>query len=201
VREPPDFRELVGGDVASEELERLRRADALLRRVPPPAAEVPQSLTQSVARLADPGSRGWPRRRAVLGVALAAAVAALAFGLGRWTDGDGFETRFTVAMQPTENARDAAAVIRVGPPDEAGNWQLELDVSGLPALEPGEYYDLWLAEDGEYAAACGTFSVGEGETTVRMTVSYRLSDYDTWVVSRLPSGGGETPWLLRARIS
>ena len=201
MREPPEFRELVGEDVAPEELERLRRADALLRRVPPPPADVPQSLTQSVARLTDADTAPWPRRRAVLGVALAAAVAALAFGLGRWTDGDGFETRFTVAMQPTDNARSAAAVIRVGAADEAGNWQLELDVSGLPQLERGEYYDLWLAEDGEYAAACGTFSVAEGETVVRMTVSYRLAEYDTWVISRLPTGDEEPPWLLRAPIS
>lgn len=201
MREPPEFRELVGEDVTPEELERLRQVDALLRRVPPPPAEVPQSLTQSVARLTDADTVPWPRRRALLGVALAAAVAALTFGLGRWTDGDGFETRFTVAMQPTDNARNAAAVIRVGAADEAGNWQLELDVSGLPQLERGEYYDLWLAEDGEYAAACGTFSVAEGETVVRMTVSYRLAEYDTWVISRLPTGGEEPPWLLRAPIS
>jgi Anti-sigma-K factor rskA len=201
VKEPPDFHELVGEDIPAEELARLQRADSLLRRIPPPPAEVPQSLTQSVERLAEPSAAPWPRRRVLLGVALAAAVAALAFGVGRWTDGDGFETRFTVAMQPTENARDAAAVIRVAAPDEAGNWQLELDVSGLPTLEPGEYYDLWLAEDGEYAAACGTFSVGEGETTVRMTVSYRLSEYDTWVISRIPAGDEEPPWLLRAPIT
>jgi Anti-sigma-K factor rskA len=201
VREPPDFRELVGEDVPADELARLERADSLLRRIPPPPAEVPQSLTRSVERLAAPADAPWPRRRVVLGIALAAAVAALAFGVGRWTNGDGFETRFTVAMQPTDNARDAAAVIRVGAPDEAGNWQLELDVSGLPALEAGEYYDLWLAEDGEYAAACGTFSVAEGETTVQMTVSYRLAEYDTWVISRLPAGNEDPPWLLRAPIS
>jgi hypothetical protein len=201
VKEPPDFRELVGEDVPAEELARLRRADSLLRRTPPPPAEVPQSLTRSVEHLADPAAPPWPRRRVLLGVALAAAVAALAFGAGRWSDDDGFETRYTVAMQATENARDAAGVIRVAAPDEAGNWQLELDVSGLPTLEPGEYYDLWLAEDGEYAAACGTFSVGEGETTVRMTVSYRLAEFDTWVISRLAADGDEPPWLLRAPIT
>jgi len=201
VREPPDLHELVGEDLPPEELERLRRADALLRAVPPPPAQVPHSLTQSVARLAERSAAPWSRRRLALGVALAAALAAASFGLGRWTDGGDFETRFTVAMQPTESARDAAAVIRVGAQDEeTGNWQLEIDVSGLPDLPEGEYYYLWLAKDGEWAASCGTFSVGEDPTTVRMTVSYRLPDYDAWVISRLQSDG-EAPWLLRAPIA
>ena len=201
MREPPDFRELVGEDLPPEELERLRRADALLRAVPAPPPHVPQSLTQSVARMAERSVTPWSRRRLALGIALAAALAAAAFGLGRWTDDGDFETRFTVPMQPTESARDAAAVIRVGARDEeSGNWELELDVSGLPDLPEGEFYYLWLAKDGEWEASCGTFSVGADDTTVHMTVSYRLSDYDTWVVSRLQDDG-ESPWLLRAPIS
>jgi hypothetical protein len=201
VREPPDFRELVGEDLPPEELERLRRADALLRAVPAPPPHVPHSLTQSVARVAERSVTPWSRRRLALGIALAAALAAAAFGLGRWTDNGDFETRFAVPMQPTESARDAAAVIRVGARDEeSGNWELELDVSGLPDLPEGEFYYLWLAKDGEWEASCGTFSVGEEDTTVHMTVSYRLSDYDTWVVSRLQDDG-ESPWLLRAPIT
>jgi hypothetical protein len=201
MREPPDFRDLVGEDLPPDELERLRRADALLRAVPAPPSEVPRTLTRSVARLPERGEAPWARRRLALGVALAAAFAAVSFGIGRWTSGDDFETRFTVAMQPTEAARDAAAVIRIGEQDEeTGNWHLELDVSGLPKLRGGEYYDLWLAKDGEYAATCGSFSVGDGETTVRMSVSYRLSDYDDWVITKQPSPG-EAPWLLSAPIS
>jgi hypothetical protein len=203
VREPPDFRDLVGDDVPPEELERLRHADALLRRIPAPPAHVPESLTHSVARVAESPEPLWPRRRLAFGLALAAALAALSFGVGRWTSGDAFETRFTVAMQPTEDARDAAAVIRVGErDDESGNWELELEVSGLPHLRPGETYDLWLAKDGEYAASCGTFSVGEGETTVLMTASYRLSEYDTWVITKHGTADeDEPPWLLRAPIA
>jgi hypothetical protein len=107
-----------------------------------------------------------------------------------------------VAMQPTENARDAAAVIRIGErDDDSGNWQLELEITGLPPLRPGETYDLWLAKDGEYAASCGTFSVGEGETTVRMSASYRLSEYDDWVITKHGSGEEDPPWLLRAPIA
>ena len=112
----------------------------------------------------------------------------------------GFDARLSVALEATENARDAAAVIRVGERDDAtGNWQLELEVSGLPKLPPGGYYALWLAKDGEYAGTCGTFSVGDGETTVRMNVSYRLHDYDAWVITAR-TRGEDSPWLLTAKI-
>jgi hypothetical protein len=198
MKEPPDLRDLVGDDVKPEELERLRRADALLRAVPAPPHEVPHSLTASVERL--PTERpSWTRRRISLAFAVVAALAALAFGLGRWTDGEGFDTRLSVPLEATENARDATAVIRVGERDDAtGNWQLELDVSGLPKLPPGGYYVLWLAKNGEYAGTCGTFSVGDGETTVRMNVSYRLTDYDAWVITAR-TRGEDSPWLLTAK--
>jgi hypothetical protein len=200
VREPPDLRHLVGDDLGPEELERLRRVDDLLRRVPAPPPVLPHSLTQAVAQLPLGTPSLFTRRRAAVAVALAAALAALAFGIGRWTAGDGFETRFTVPMQATDHAPGASALIRVGEPDEAsGNWPLELDVSGLPPLRGDGYYVLWLAKGGEYAATCGTFAVAEGETMVHMTVSYRLRDYDAWVITA-HTEQEEPPWLLRATI-
>ena len=199
MRRPPDFRELVGDDLPPEELESLSRADAALRSVPPPPAEVPSRLTQSVAALPLEASP-WSRRRLVPAVALAAALAALFFALGRWTGGDDFEERATLDMQPTRAAPDASGSIQIGQPDDAsGNWELRLTVDGLPELPRGDYYVLWLAKDGEYAGTCGTFAVGEGETTVDMTVSYRLRDFDAWNVSKWDPEG-EPPKLLRAPI-
>ena len=200
MRKPPELRDLIGGDLPPEELERLAHADALLRRVSAPPAEIPSSLTRSVAELPLRARSPWTRRRAAAALALAAAFAALTFGIGRWTAGDGFEERYTVALQPTVNAASASGHIRVGTRDDAsGNWQLELDVSGLPPLPAGEYYTLWLAKNGRYAASCGNFSVGPGETEVRMTVSYKLTDYDAWIVSR-HTEEGQAPWLLRAAV-
>jgi Anti-sigma-K factor rskA len=199
VRRPPDFRELVGDDLPPEELERLSRADAALRSVPAPPAEVPARLTQSVAALPLQASP-WSRRRVLPALALAAALAALFFALGRWTGGDDFEERATVDMQPTRAAPEASGSIQIGQRDDAsGNRELRLTVDGLPKLPPGDYYVLWLAKDGEYAGTCGTFAVGEGETTVDMTVSYRLRDFDAWNVSKWDPEG-EPPELLRAPI-
>jgi hypothetical protein len=200
VRKPPDLGDLIGDDLTPEERERLARADALLRRVPPPPGEVPQGLTQAVAQLPLFKPSLLTRRRAVLALAFAAALAALAFAAGRWTAGDEFDARLSVPLEATEHAPGAIGLIRVGERDDAsGNWTLELDVSGLPRLPPADYYVLWLAKDGEYAATCGTFSVGEGETSVRMTVSYRLREYDAWVITAR-SGEDDSPWLLRATI-
>jgi hypothetical protein len=134
-------------------------------------------------------------------VALAAALAALFLAVGFWIGQDRLDFTREVAMQPTGEAPSAAALIRLGERDERGNWELELDVSGLPALPEGGYYILWLAKDGEYAGTCGTFNVGaDGASTVRMNGSYVLDRYDEWVVTAwLPEEpGDDQPWLLHA---
>jgi hypothetical protein len=130
----------------------------------------------------------------VAAIALAATLAAVFFGVGRWAN-RGFDARATVQMSAGESAPDATAKIELGTRDEAtGNWKMRLVVDGLPHLGGNEYYVLWLAKDGEYAGACGTFNV-DGRTTVDLTASYDLSEYDEWVISRSDQG---SPWLLSA---
>ena len=199
MKEPPDLCELVGDDLPPEELERLARADALLRSVPPPPAEVPQSLTSAVLRV-DAATPLWTRRRLAGALGLAAALAALFFGVGAWTTGGGFDARATVALQPTSDAEDASRLINLGSKDASGNWEMEIVVSGLPRLPQGGYYVLWLAKDGRYAGTCGTFSVGDGTTTVRLSASYLLDNYDEWVVTAwLPDhDNAKSPRLLTA---
>jgi hypothetical protein len=197
VNEPRDLRDLLGDEVGPEELAELGRVDELLRSVPPPPATVPGSLTQSVARIPEARGSASTPRRLLLAAALALALAALAFGVGRWS-GDGQESyRTAVQMVAAESNPQASAVIRLGERDPAsGNWKLIVEVDGLPTLGRGDYYVLWLAKDGEYAATCGTFNV-RGRTTVEMTASYRLSEYDSWVISRAQD---DAPWLLSAKI-
>jgi hypothetical protein len=199
LREPPDIRELVGEDVPDDQLQELSRVDHLLRSVPGPPPQVPARLTQAVTALTLP-TPFWTRRRMALAIALAAALAAGFFGIGRLTSEPGVEARATVPMHATEEAPDAAAVIQVGERDQkSGNWELILEVSGLPKLPGDRYYSLWLEKDGHYGAACGSFNVGEGTTTVRMTVSYRLSEFDAWVISE-HDVDAQQPHLLRADL-
>ena len=197
--EPRDLRDLVGDDVPPEELAELERVDALLRSVPPPPAQLPPSLARPPVPTAAPTPL-WTRRRVAATLALAAALSALFFGAGFWVgDREDFETRATIRMQATENAEGASAVIKLGERDEeTGNWELELEVSGLPPVSGDRYYVLWLERDGEYAATCGTFTVGEGKTSVYMNVSYQLAKYDAWVISE---HGEDVPPLLRAEIA
>jgi hypothetical protein len=189
--------------VSAEELGELARVDAILRSVPGPPPALPPSLRHP-APPREP-VRLWTRRRTAVALAFAAVVAASAFGLGRLTggDSDSFTASAAIPMQATSNANGASALIKLGPADANGNRTLRLRVSGLKPLPNGGYYILWLAKGRDYAATCGTFSVGKGETEAEWTVSYRLRDYDAWVVTaRLPNQPRpeNPPWLLKANI-
>ena len=203
-RPPDDMRELVGDDVGADELERLRRADSLLRSVPPPPAEVPASLGASVMGVARPRERLFGRRRLAFAAAAAAAIAAAFFGLGAWIGAEDFSERAAIPMEPTREARGASAVIRLGEPDASGNWQMRLEVRGLPELPPRAYYVLWLARNGEYGGTCGTFRVDDkGSAEVEMNASYRLDDFDAWVVTAYhpdDAADAEPAWLLEADV-
>ncbi len=187
-RPPPALEELLGEDVSPHDLERLRGVDSLLRSVGAPPPEVPASLTRSLAAIAPARGPLWTRRRAAAAVALAAALSALFFGLGMRAGSGGFDERAAVPMEATQDAAGASALIRLGEADASGNWGLRLEVSGLPPLPRGGYYVLWLERDGEYGGTCGTFRVGEdGSAEVEMNASYRLRDFDAWVITaRLP---------------
>jgi Anti-sigma-K factor rskA len=199
MREPPDLHDLVGHDLPPEELERLREVDSVLRRVPAPPHDVPASLTHAVASVPLAARPERRIRRLALGLAFAAIVAAAAFGIGYW-NGSKFDVDYTVGMTPTSSAPGAEADVKVGYRDEeSGNVELIVDVSGLPKLPEGEDYALWLERDGEWAATCGYFAVGEDTTTVRMTVSYQFLDFDAWIISAGSRDEEPTP-LLEAEI-
>ena len=128
----PDFRDLVGDDLTPEEELELARVDSLLRSVPGPATEVPGSLTHAVERIGT-ARPIWTRRRVFVAVALAATLAALFFGVGRWLD-RGFDARASVQMTPGTSAPNASAKIELGPRDDAtGNWRMRIVVDGPPS--------------------------------------------------------------------
>jgi len=190
-----DFRDLVGDDLSQEERVKLERVDRLLRSVPAPPSEVPGSLDRAVNRIGTE-RRQWTPRRLLVAMTLAVTLAALFFGLGRWTTSGEPHYRATIQMTPAASNPGASALIKLGDRDANGNWKLKLQVGGLPELTGDGYYVLWLAKDGKYAATCGTFKV-RGDTTIDMTVSYRLSEYDAWVISEARD---DAPWLLTAKI-
>ncbi len=199
--EPPQLDELIGDDVPDDLRAELERVDALLRSVPA-LPELPPRLRDVATPAESRRTSRFTFRRAAFGLATVAAVAIGFFALGALVGGDDFDTQAAIPMEATKNAEGAAATISLGPLDPDGNRTVRLDVSGLPALPDGGYYFLWLAKDGDYAAPCGTFAVGPGDTSAEWTVSYDLGSYDEWVVTaRMPDAdNADAPWLLEASV-
>ena len=197
----PDFNELVGEDAPAEERERLRRAhDLLLAAGPipelPPGLEEP-SLGNRPGRLNENAYQLLPRRRTGAALALAAAIALIAF-VGGYTAGfrhDGFATQYTVPLHATSGLA-ASAKIQVGKRDSQGNWPLRVEAKGLPKLKAG-YYEMYLTR-GKHIWTCGTFA-GGGQSTVkvRLTVPYSFRDGDGWIVTKhLPGQAAPGPTVL-----
>ena len=182
--ETRDVRDLVGDDLEPSELQRLGRVHAMLERAGPPP-ELPPALVHAPE---PPSARVIPLPRRYRFTALAAAVivAAALFGAGYLAAGGPDPSPAeTVVMR---GAGGAIAELALFAKDEAGNWPMELSVSGLDAGS----YELWLTRGGKLAEPCGAFVVSEGKTTVPLNAPYVLRDFDGWVVVPV---GGETPVL------
>ncbi len=175
------LEDLIGAPegLSPEEYAQLRRVHDLLLEVPPPP-DVPRRLrTPTVTRLR-------PGRRRYVPALIAAALLVVTFAggylVGRGGDPD---TVRTIAMSGVGEGRGASATIDLLEADDAGNWPMDVHVSGLESTAGGEdWYELWLTKKGRAIASCGRFTVDADETTVRLTVPYSLRDYDGWTVTR-----------------
>ena len=197
-RARPDFRELVGDELTPEERARLERVHELLieagppPELPPTLAEPPGESTASLVAL--------PRRRAGAMLALAAAIALVAF-VGGFVAGkqgvnSGINTFHTLKMHGTAADRNASAKIDIGELDSSGNWPLRVVIRGLPRLPKGSYYEMFLTKHGKAIAPCGIFTVAGDSSTVRLTMPPTLKDYDGWIVTRERPGSSAHPVVL-----
>jgi hypothetical protein len=179
----PDFDDLVGNDLDPRERERLERVHELLVAAgpPPEPPDVPIEL------------RPVRRRGAVLALAAALAVAAFALGAALVDGSSGRSLDFTETMSGTAAAADASASLAIFDIDAAGNWPMELTVTGLPPAQSGRPFELWLTRDGNLAALCGGFLTdAEGSAVVPVNAPYRFDDFDGWVIVE---EGSQTPLL------
>lgn len=179
----PDFDELVGPveepGLEPVELERLRHVHELLIAAGPPP-ELSMRLETPPRQV---GARTRSRRPLRL-VAIAAAFGVLAFGVGYLAGGGpDYETFGHVAMTGTAAASGAQATIEVFDADAAGNWPMEIKVTGLKPPASGKRYEVWLTHGGNRLALCGSFLADpDGTTKVPMNAPFRLRDYDGWIV-------------------
>jgi hypothetical protein len=170
----PDFEDLVGGDLDPAERARLERVHELLVAAGPP----PEPLPASPATL-----RPTRRRGALLALAAALAVAAFALGAALSGGSGGRTLDFTETMIGTASAPDASASLAIFDIDAAGNWPMELEVSGLDPAASGRRFELWLTRGGELGALCGSFLTNQrGSASVPLNAPYRFDDFDGWVI-------------------
>jgi len=197
----PDFNELVGDDVPVAETDRLRRAhDLLLAAGPLP--ELPPGLAEPNVgerrtRRDENVYQLLPRRRTGAALALAAAIALIAF-LGGYLSGyrhNGFTAQYSVPMHASAGL-GGSAQIKIGERDSHGNLPLRLEIKGLPKLNAG-YYEMYLTR-GKHIWTCGTFTAG-GQKTVKvmLSVPYQLQNGDGWIVTKeLPGRPAPGPTVL-----
>jgi anti-sigma-K factor RskA len=201
-------RHVVGCAECRAELERLRpAADALPHAVdayePPPSLK--RSLMEEVERdvRARGGAEEAPRRRRgrLFGGALAArprlaaagAIAALVlglavgFGVDRLTRGGGGGTR-TVAAQIDRRALPAGAADLVVPSHGAAT----LRVRGLPSLQGGRVYEVWLERAGTVRPAGALFAVA-ADGNGAAAIPAGLRGVDRVLVTRERAGGAPQP--------
>ena len=190
----PDFDELVGpfdeSGLDPSERDRLRHVHELLIAAGPPP-ELSLQLESPPRERAAVQTR--PRRRLRL-VAIAASFAVLAFGVGYLAGGGpDYETSGHVTMSGTAAAAGAQATIEVFDADAAGNWPMEISVTGLKPSASGKPYEVWLTRDGVRLAQCGSFLADpDGTTRVPMNAPFKLRDFDGWIVVE---AGSDVPLL------
>lgn len=198
----PDFDELIGPEVEPVERERLRSVHDLLIQAGPPAElspEIEAGPTLAMTLQRRPRSKG----HRVLLLAAALALVTVAFLGGYITGngkGDGLSAGHTLSLVGTREAPGALASLRIQPVDPAGNWPMQISVTGLPKLPSRGYYAVYLMRNGKPLAPCGTFVVAGRDhgASVWLNAPYELRAGDSWVVTKQLPGHHEVgPVVLR----
>jgi len=202
VSDAPNFRDLVGEGLPPGEQERLERVhEMLIAAGPPPELppelEEPPDGRQNVRELYQ---TGLPRRRVGAALALAAAIALIAF-VGGYIAGNSksgpFESVRSVALVNDQ----ARATVRFGPRDANGNTPMLLNVEGLKKLAARDYYVLYMTRDGKPVVVCGSFNVGGPQsTTLRFPVAYDPGKFNGLEIARWDHGTRKAVPVVSARL-
>lgn len=122
----------------------------------PPGPTAPADLSAARRRRAERSSRpGW--RRPTMLVAAAAAIAAVVVS-GLLLLRPPAQRTFDVAFQPTELAPTASGTAVMLKSDSG--WEIKLNVTGLPRLDNGRFYQGWLRNADGVLVPIGTFNEG-----------------------------------------
>jgi hypothetical protein len=181
--------EIVEGLEPAEQ-ERLRAVHELLVTAGPPPELPPRLETLPAEEPRRARTIAFPkrRRRLVLGLALAAALAVAAFGGGFLAGDHGSSGVGAPVRVATMSGDGALASLRVGAPDRAGNWPVDFSVNGLPKQRGGyAYYEIFVLRNGKPSYPCAGFRVHAGTTKLSFVVPYRVKHATRWVVTEVDS--------------
>jgi hypothetical protein len=123
-------------------------------------------------------ARRQPRRWLAAAAALVLVAGVFGWLAARSTQDSGPKYEREFALAPTELAPGASADVRTT--DETSGVRIVLDTKGLPANEPGTFYQGWV-KGPKGLVPIGTFRGGDGEVTLWSGVP--LEEYDTLTVT------------------
>jgi hypothetical protein len=194
VTRTPQFDDLVDDDMPSAERERLERMHDLLVTAGPPPELTPELAAGPTLAMSLAIRRRVGRQRRIALLAAAIALLAIAFVAG-YTAGNnsGSAGGHALRLSGTKAAPGALASLVIKDADAAGNWPMQLSVTGLPPLPQHGYYEVYLTRHGKPFAPCGVFVVKSkgAATSVSLNAPYRLQKGDNWVVTRHLPGTSE----------
>jgi hypothetical protein len=186
-----------------ERLDMIRAilADEATWLEPPP--EVGDAVIASIAASSEPGSQfdaaRSKRSKLLAGMVAAAVVLVVIVGLFVAFDGDSGE--IVMAVEGTEIEAGASGQATLVPTGDG--WSIRLEVSDLPAAEPGTYYEGWMWNDEGEGVSIGTFHLRGGGESVVLWSGVSPDDYPSiWVTHEEEDGdpSASDRVVLRGRL-
>jgi anti-sigma-K factor RskA len=126
------------------------------------------------------------RRLALIGAAAVVAAMAVAVGSAVFDSGTSPQ-RFQVALAATELAPGASGDATLT--KTSSGWRIELDATGLPRLDNGQFYEAWLRDADGNLVPVGTFNEGE---KVTLWAGVSPVDFGTLTVTRERADGDQS---------
>lgn len=133
------------------------------------------------------------------GLGAAAAIVLVVVGILGLLGGDSDE--IVMAVEGTELEADASGQAILRPTGDG--WSIRLEVSDLPAAEPGTYYEGWMWNDDGDGVSIGTFHLRGGGEAVILWSGVSPDDYPSIWVTLEPEDGDPSASelvVMRGRI-
>jgi hypothetical protein len=148
--------------------------------------EAPAALRTRIEAQRSP--RRAPARRSFVLIGAAAAVAALAIGIGLNVFRSGASSEhFSAALAPTDLAPGAVGDAKLT--KTSSGWRIDLRATGLPHLDAGRFYEAWLRNGAGVLVPIGTFNDAR---KVTLWAGVSPKQFRTLTVTRERADGAQT---------